>query len=252
MSNFSVGGFGFNGVGVDTVAQATNRAILPVLVLDATKSISWAKEGDESAAEDVRGILTKSIVEMKAKGVHEGAYVGAWYFNTEYQDALDEVIPFTGIDDVDVDAVPALIPDGATPMFEATYNALNATSEYGKQLDDAGVTVDAFVCLVTDGKPEGHQKYSAEDVKRVLEEIRNEQAEVRLASLYFAVIGIGEEVNKDFQQSFADEIGADAYFFAGDMSDGTIGKIVGWFSSSVHLSQQVGASQAVDADFDTD
>ncbi|GEM_PF-2663843 len=240
---YTAGQFQFHGAGVDTVAKKVKRAILPVFLSDATGSI----KGDEAL---VRSMLTRSVMEMKAKGVHEGAYIGAWDFSSDYLNDLLEIIPFTGIDDVDIKAIPALVAGGWTPMYGAAFNALSAANVYGKALDEAGVTTDLFFVLVTDGRPEGPQTKTAADVRKLLEEIRDPKAEIRVASAYVAVIGIGSEFNKDAQQAFADDIGADAYFFAGDLSGGTIGKIIGWFSSSIAMSQKTGASVATN--FGTD
>lgn len=247
-------GFQFSGAGVNIVAKAVNRAILPVLLLDATGSI--ANMGAEAL---VQSILTRSIQELRAKGIHEGGYVAAWYFNSKLPNYLQPVVPFAGIDDVDTSRIPTLVGEGMTPMYGATYRVLDAANTYGKALDEEGVTTDAFCVLVTDGFPEGNDDKTAADVKAMLAEIRTSTAETRLASIYFAVIGVGAPgIEKDVamkaelmrrQGAFATEIGADLYHFAGDLAGGTIGKIIGWFSSSVQLSQRAGNSVA--ADFST-
>jgi len=242
MSTFSTAsGFQFAGVGVNTVATKTNKAILPVLVLDASGSI-----GNAGAEALVQSLLTRSIEEMRAKGVHEGAYLGAWYFNSRHADFMLPVVPFTGIDNVDVSKIPTLVADGTTPMFGALDRALEAANLYATKLDEEGVTTDIFLTLVTDGYPEGHDDRVVEDVRKRLQSIRTSKAEVRPASIFVAVIGVGDDSGKSRQQAFTDQIGADLYIYAGDLNGKTIGKVVGWFSSSVHLSQQTGASKAAD------
>ena len=232
------GSFTFEGMDAGEVAKKVNRVILPVWLLDASGSMS----GYESVAS---ALLTGSVEEMRAKGVHEGAYFSAFHFSSSFTDGLDQVIPFMGIDDVDLAKVRTLTASGGTPLYEAVYNALQAINAYGKKLDEEGITTDAFLAIATDGFPEGYQKRVAAEVKALIEEIRNSKAEFRLKSIYVGVIGIGDAGNQKVQKKFADDIGADKYFFAGDISKGTIGKMNGWFSSSVHLSQQVGKSQGV-------
>lgn len=68
-------------------------------------------------------------------------------FNTERR----ELHGFRVLTTVDPNAYPPLRPSGATALYDAAFDAVQATARYGELLCDQGFIVNAVVFIITDG-----------------------------------------------------------------------------------------------------
>ncbi len=78
---------------------------------------------------------------------------------------------------------------GSTALHDAVYTSVEATESYGKSLTDQGYLVNAVCLIVTDGD-DNASKYSANQIKKLLDtSAKNEHLE----SLTVVLIGVGDK-----------------------------------------------------------
>ncbi len=80
----------------------------------------------------------------------------------------------------------AITTGGGTALYDATFDALNATVRYAKILADQGFRVNALFFVLTDGDDNGSQKFPQE-IAKLMEETRQNEIPSRL---YTALIGL--------------------------------------------------------------
>lgn len=66
------------------------------------------------------------------------------------------------------------IPDGATPLYDQTMITLGGALATSKEYEDAGISVQTWTLIVTDGCDYGSVKASASDVSTLISSMNNE------------------------------------------------------------------------------
>jgi len=132
------GNFQFSGVKIDDLGAT--EYTLATMVVDISGSVSPFKH-------QLLGCI-KSVVEACRKSPRsENLLFRLLLFNSVVQ----EVHGFLNLADVDPDQYDPLDPDGMTALFDAYYDGVGGTVEYGKLLVAQDFDVNGIVIGVTDG-----------------------------------------------------------------------------------------------------
>jgi len=166
-----------------------------------------------------------------------------------------EVIEFHGFkplpDCNEADYAQVCVPRGATALYDAIYNGVKATIDYGQQLVDNDFAVNAAVFVVTDGQ-DNRSTATAKMVKDAIAEAKQTEA---LESIMPVLIGVGYGATEDASQldtylkALTDEAGFQQYIFIGNAEAGKLAKLGGFISQSISSQSQSlgtgGASQSL-------
>jgi hypothetical protein len=152
---------------------------------------------------------------------------------TQFNDNLNELHGFKllgSIQESDYDNILRI--GGATALFDATDEAIQATTTYGKQLTTQNFLVNAIVVVVTDGQNNTGNIRDAAQIKKSIEEARKSE---NLESITLILVGVtNDDVNLDvYLQDFKDKAGITQYVSLGRATPGRIAKLAQFVSQSI-------------------
>ncbi len=132
------GNFQFSGVKIDDLGAT--EYTLATMVVDVSGSVSpFRKE----LLECIKAVVGACQKHPRA----ENMLFRLLLFNSN----LMEIHGFLNLGDIDPDQYDELQPDGMTALFDATYDAVGASIEYGRLLVEQDFDVNGVVFVVTDG-----------------------------------------------------------------------------------------------------
>jgi Mg-chelatase subunit ChlD len=117
-------------------------------------------------------------------------------------------------------------------LFDATDEAIQATTTYGKQLTTQNFLVNAIVVVVTDGQNNTGNILDAAQIKKSIEEARKSE---NLESITLILVGVtNDDINLDvYLQDFKDKAGITQYVSIGKATPGKIAKLAAFVSQSI-------------------
>jgi len=152
---------------------------------------------------------------------------------TQFETGLTETHGFKLLSSIKEDDYTGSINiGGSTALFEATDEAIQASSTYGKQLNDMEFLVNAIVVVVTDGQNNAGSIMDPEVVGRSLEQARRRE---NLESILTVLVGVtNDDTNLDsYLQEFKDKAKFDSYVSIGKATPGKIAKLAQFISQSI-------------------
>ncbi len=221
-------GFGFTGTRIEHLSATSYT--LATIIIDASGSVThFAKQLDE---------MLRTVIEACKKSPRsDNILVRTLTFNTSYYqtNGINEIHGFKPLADIDVTVdYPQILPAGGTPLFDATFSAIGATTTYGKQLRDLDYTVNGIAFIVTDGMDTGGTATPTM--------IKNEMDKVvvgeELESMVSILIGINTTSARSYLDKFKDEAGLTTFIDAGNATSETIAKIGGFVAQSISSQSQ--------------
>ena len=124
---------------------------------------------------------------------------------------------------------------GYTALYDAVYNAIGATVDYAKKLQDLYYSVNAVIYIITDGM-DNRSTYRPEDIKKLISDVVKKE---QLGFLTTLLIGINEDSNtKMFLDDFKDKAELTKYISIGDASASKLAHLGGFISKSLSSSSQ--------------
>jgi len=152
---------------------------------------------------------------------------------TQFNDSLNELHGFKllgSIQESDYDNILRI--GGATALFDATDEAIQATTTYGKQLTTQNFLVNAIVVVVTDGQNNTGNILDAAQIKKSIEEARKSE---NLESITLILVGVtNDDVNLDvYLQDFVTRAGITQYVSIGRATPGRVAKLAQFVSQSI-------------------
>ncbi len=123
---------------------------------------------------------------------------------------------------------------GNTALYDATENAVAATTSYGKQLNDADFGANAIVFVITDGGDNA----SKASVRQVHEAFEQAVASESLESLVSILIGVNAQSLGAYLQDFKTEAGFTQYVEIGSANAKTLAKLAAFVSRSISAQSQ--------------
>ena len=155
-----------------------------------------------------------------------------------FDDNMREVHGFKLLEECKVDDYDnSLIIGGMTALFHSAQTAIQATSDYAKQLAENDFDVNAIVVVITDG--DNNRGGTTDDVKVALQSaMRSEYLE----SLISILVGVGTSSGwanvSQYLDNFKDEAGLTQYVDAGDANAKTLAKLADFVSKSISAQSQ--------------
>lgn len=150
-----------------------------------------------------------------------------------FSDSMREIHGFKQLTDCDPnDYVDSISPCGMTALYTTSKNAIQATSDYGKQLYDENYDVNAIIFIITDGMNNVGTD-SAQDVKNALAQVTTDE---KLESIISILIGVGTGGYSDvsaYLDDFKTTAELNQYVEVKDANSKTLAKIADFISKSV-------------------
>lgn len=151
----------------------------------------------------------------------------------QFSETLREIHGFKLLGSIkEDDYTNALNIGGSTALFDASDEAINATSTYGSMLIKQDFSCNAIVVVITDGENNRGSIMSAAPVKRAISTARRAE---NLESLTTILVGVtNDDVNlNSYLTNFRDEGGFDSYVSIGTATPGKIAKLAQFISQSI-------------------
>ena len=169
------GTFGFSATRLD--ALGATEYTLATVVVDVSGSVEPYKR-------DLEGALREIVNALKLSPRADNLMVRIVGFNTTlYEIHGYKLLGACNLDDYR----DCLSPGGMTALFDASENAVEATTVYAKTLSANDFAVNGIVVVMTDGADNASKGY-AMDVQKVLQAATKSEA---LEFLVFILIGVG-------------------------------------------------------------
>ena len=135
----------------------------------------------------------------------------------------------------------ALRDGGMTALFDASFSAIEAGNQYGRDLTAKDFEVNAIVFVITDGQ-DNASKFGASKVKAALEAARTGECVESLVSILIGVgagAGGGNGTSLDhWLLEFKDDVGFTQYVPLADASVKTLTKLADFVSKSISAQSQ--------------
>lgn len=152
---------------------------------------------------------------------------------TSFNSRLTEIHGFQllgAIKESDYDGV--LQCGGMTALFEATDEAIEATTTYGKQLIGMDFLANAIIVVITDGQNNDGSIRDPAKIKKSLEAARKSE---NLESISLILVGVtNDDASLDiYLQEFMDKTGATQYVSIGKATPGKLAKLAEFVSQSI-------------------
>lgn len=149
---------------------------------------------------------------------------------------LQEVHGFKNLTEINPDKdYDPLYPDGMTALFDATYDAVGATVEFGKRLVEQDFDVNGIVCITTDGMNNRGSMTPNEIKKKVQSALAKEEVE----SILTILVGL-HDPNLDWEAEtrhaltkFQVEAELSQFVDVGDATPENLAKLANFVSESV-------------------
>jgi len=246
MKDFNFGQFVFTAVRPDTLGEPEYTIV----------NILTDMSGSVSGFADQLLEMEKQIIkdaQNPEKGYGRRLIVRLNRFNSQNNNGnQSEVYGFKEVKDVDIDADHQVFdPYGATPLLDTHFDGVNSVLEYCKELYRNDYQTNGLTVLITDGLENSSHRATIEKVKELNDLAVTSEM---LDSLKTIVIGIntstpvrygetsfpfntGDTIG-DVLQWYSDQFVNCQYVDAGDIKEGTIGKIAGFISQSISSTSQ--------------
>ena len=134
-----------------------------------------------------------------------------------------------------------LAPLGTTALYDATIDAVEATTNYGETLMEQDFLVNAIVVVMTDGWENASKFDDVAYVKKAFAETLKEE---KLESLVSILVGVNAASAGSKLKNYSDDAGFTQYVELKDASKSTLAKLAQFVSSSISSQSQALGSGA--------
>ena len=162
----------------------------------------------------------------------------------EFSDYVKELHGFKPVQSIKDDDYTGIIKiKGMTALIDATAQAVEATTKYGKELHETDFTVNAILFIITDGE-NNRPPMDASVIAKAVAEARAKEYLVSITSVLIGVTKNNASLSR-YLQEFKDEAKLDQYVDIGSATPGKLAKLADFVSKSVSsTSQAIGTGAA--------
>lgn len=222
--NLNTSNFGFSAVSVDKLGAS--EYTLVTIACDESGSVQGFKGDMEKAL--------KTIIEACR---HSPRADNLLLRVVSFANDLKEIHGFKPLQDCSPDSyLDALKPYGMTALCDATVNAIEAATVYGKRLVDEDYQCNGILIVITDGD-DNHSTNTTSQAKKVLAQV---SAQEKLES--FVSILIGVNVNDPAisvkLKDFKDQVGFTQYIEVDNATASVLAKLAQFVSKSISAQSQ--------------
>jgi len=168
-------------------------------------------------------------------------------FSSSLQNGYEELHGFKLLADIDTATYPVLSPGGNTPLADASYSAVGATTAYAEKLKSEQYGSNGIIFIITDGVDND----SVATPAMVREEVSKAVTGETIESLVTVLVGINAVSYRSYLEQFQKAAGIDKYVDAGEATPGRLAKLADFVSQSVSSQSQAlgtgGPSQQIAA-----
>ncbi len=221
-------GFGYTSVSIDKLG-ASEYTIVQIVV-DQTGSVSGFKTELEK--------MIQTVVEACKRSPRAvNLLIRVTAFDAEpFSDRvrIDEIHGFTILDSIDTgDYIGKIEPHGATPLWEASMEAIDTVFDYSETLYNKEYFCNGIVFIITDGENNVEKNATPEKIKQKLSTIsRNEKVIESLRTILIGV-NIDDDECKEALENFKKDANLDQFEAAKDATPESLAKIADFVSQSV-------------------
>lgn len=157
-----------------------------------------------------------------------------------FHEKVMELQGFTELRNYDPNQFKGIIKIGySTALHEATFEAIIATENYGKQLVSSDCMCNAVIFIVTDGKNVVRGYASPNLIKEKLKEIRQDEGAETVESINTILVGASDLPDViDSLESFKAEAGINQFVKMGEASEKNLAKLGNFVSQSISSTSQ--------------
>jgi hypothetical protein len=229
--NKTLQGFDYTNVSIDKLG-ASEYTIVQIVV-DQTGSVQPFKT-------DLENMLSMSLEACQKSPRALNLIARSTAFNADFgKKTVEEIHGFAPLSTIDTTKFAGTIkPDGGTPLYDATIEAIGALFVYGLKLYDMQILSNAIVFIVTDGDDNASDpKSTPAAIKDMIEKIRREE---KIESIRVILIGINDQdaYMKGRLQAFKNDANLDEYVSVGEATKGKLAKLAQFVSRSTSSTSQ--------------
>jgi hypothetical protein len=244
--NQTIHGFQYTNVSIDKLGAS--EYTLVHMVVDETGSVSSFKVALEN-------MLVTSMDACKKSPRAENLLYRTTAFSARNGGNVQirELHGFKLLNDLDSAMFKnALNPNGGTPLFDATMEAVDALFGYGKQLFQKKFMCNTILFILTDG--DNNASVTISNPAEIAKSIARIRSENVVESFRSILIGVNDSeiVLKTYLENFRKEAMIDEYVSLGEASVGKLAKLAQFVSQSVSSQSQAlgsGTSQPINFKF---
>lgn len=232
------GTFGYSATSLEDLG-ATEYTIVTI-VNDTSGSVTPFKKAMEDA-------LAQIIESCKYSKRADNLMIRVLHFD----DNLKEFHGFKLLADCDLKSYDnSIVIGGSTALFDASHNAISATSDYAKKLVDSDFSVNSIVFIITDGDDNMSTTATPKKIKKLLQDIMKEE---KLESMVTVLIGVGTKGNPTISQylaNFKNEAGLTQFIELENANAKSLARLADFVSKSISAQSNAlgtgGPSQQLD------
>lgn len=220
------GNFQFSAIRIDHLGAS--EYTLVTVVCDITGSVSGFE------AELLKMIKTV-VAACKKNPRAENLLLRVTLFNSIVR--IEEIHGFKLLSEIDPDKdYKPLSPNGSTPLFDATYDAIGATLTYAKQLRTQDFDVNGCVYIITDGD-DNASKMREHHIKEQIEQATQKE---NIESLITILVGINvaDPTMKNRLENFHTKSNLTQFVDAGSATPQKLAKLANFVSQSISSQSQ--------------
>ena len=250
--NKTLQGFDYTSVTVDKLGASEYTVVQ--IVVDQTGSVASFKK-------ELEDMLAMSLESCQKSPRALNLIARSTAFSSMFgRKNIEEIHGFAPLNTIDTTKFAGTIdPDGGTPLFDATIEAIGALYDYGQKLYDKQILSNAIIFIITDGDDNASDrtKNNPQTIKALIDKIRREE---KIESIRTILIGINDvdkngkpTALKALLEQFKDEAGLDEYISVGEATKGKLAKLAQFVSRSTSSTSQAlgsgGPSQPISLTF---
>ena len=219
MHSIPGGHYGFSAIGLDDLGAS--EYTLVTIAVDVSASVHFFKDDMEKALKEIVKACSNS---PRADNLLVRIIT--------FSDDVQEIHGFKMLEQINVgDYTDCLNIMSRTALYDASENAIDATTGYAKQLLGEDYTVNAIVAVITDGC-DNVSKVQVSSVKKSLTEaVRTEDFE-SIVSILIGV-NVSDSYVSNELENFEKEVGFTQFVKTEDASAKTLAKLAAFVSKSI-------------------
>lgn len=201
---------------------------LVTIVCDVTGSVS-------PFAKDLRNMIVSVVKGCQLNARAENILVRLVLFSTAV--GVQEVHGFLNLSAIEPDDYEELRPDGATPLYDATYSSIGATLKYAETLDKQDFDVNGCVYIITDGD-DNRSTVSPRYIAELTQKAITDESMQSLLTVLIGIFNPGDQYMSDRLDEFHKEAKLTQYIPFGEATPKKLAKLANLISESVSSSSQ--------------
>lgn len=239
MQNYRVGASNFTFTAAGIGSLGAPEYTLVTIAVDVTGSTRYF-------ADDLHKMLLTVLDSCKKSPRSDNLLVRVITFSS-YIGGVSELHGFKPLSEITSADYPTFDPDGLTPLYDATFDAIGSMVEYGSELFKNDFPSNGIVFIITDGD----DNVSDETPASIKGQVRKAKTEERLESLLTILIGINAAQFRSYLENFRNAAELDKYIDAGDATPGKLAKLAAFVTQSISSQSEAlgtgGPSQNISA-----